>query len=159
MKNSPTTSFLNRILFPINIPEVSQVGLSNWRRVFTIFMWVLVFIFCLFSKSKRFSIEIGNYTVSSWRRNVQCIICSIFVFIKMIDPASGDLITLALLRNNLILNCVYLASLWKGMLHYTSQSLWTPWRSWKTIYSALKPLLLDERMVFKKNFFNFESWL
>lgn len=44
----------------------------------------------------------------------------------MIDPASGDLITLALLRNNLILNCVYLASLWKGMLHYTSQSLWTP---------------------------------
>lgn len=42
----------------------------------------------------------------------------------MTDSAKGDLITLALLGSNLILNHVYLASLWIDMPHYSSQSLW-----------------------------------
>ena len=66
----------------------------------------------------------------------------------MTDSAKGDLITLALLGSNLILNHVYLASLWIDMLHYFSQSLWALGRSCRAIYSALKPLLPDERTVF-----------
>ena len=43
----------------------------------------------------------------------------------MTDSAKSDLITLALLGSNLILNHVYLASLWIDMPHYSSQPLWT----------------------------------
>lgn len=87
-------------------------------------------------------------------KNIHCFICCICVFIKIVDSVSGHLIIVVLLGNNLILNHVYLACLGTDMHHYSSQSLWTLWRSWKKIYSALKLPLLDERIVLY-----FESWL
>lgn len=65
MKNSPTMDFQNRMLFPINTPEVSETELSKWRRAFTVFIWLLGFNFLFVLKSRPFSTEIANHTVSS----------------------------------------------------------------------------------------------
>lgn len=87
------------------------------------------------------------------KENGHCFICFIQIFIKIVDSVSHDLITLIWLGKDLIVNHAYVASLRTDMYHYLSHSIWTLWKPWKKIYSALKLY-----QILKKVVLYFESW-
>lgn len=74
--------FQNRVLFLINIPEVSETKLCLWKRAFMVFIWLLGFsLFVCFKNRDLFQqkLEIALFPV---REECPLLLCSIHVFVK-----------------------------------------------------------------------------